>query len=70
MSKVSFNAKALGIARYGHCSDMSHAKFLGASIPIVIRDSSIKPLMERLGFTDVKCLPVSRSEEPTKDIDS
>lgn len=69
MDKIEFNALAIGIADYGKCSDMSHALQLGAPVTIVVRDASIKPLLQRLGFTDIQCLRPIQSSDPVREKD-
>jgi len=68
MPKISFNAKALGIASYSHDSNMGAAKFSGPDVPIMVFDPDVEALMKRLGFTNVKRFPAIRRRFPAKDV--
>ncbi|SEN61297.1 hypothetical protein SAMN04488011_10548 [Palleronia pelagia] len=57
MKKVTFNAKALGVSRNPHRTDMGHTERSGPSVAVVGGDTQIESLFERLGFTDVKRFP-------------
>ncbi|MEI4197859.1 hypothetical protein [Roseovarius sp. E0-M6] len=70
MTKISFNAQALGVASYSKGGDMGHAHARGPSETIVRRDPSIESLFKRLGFTNVERFPVPRRNLPTEDVDT
>ena len=69
MPKISFNARALGIASHNKRGDMGHAEARGPSIAIVRADPSIQSLFEGLGFTNVENFPNPRGALPAKDVD-
>ena len=69
MSKISFNAQALGIASYGKRCNVGHTEASSSCVAVVNTDPSIQSLFEGLGFTNVESFPVPRRDLPTKNVD-
>ena len=69
MTKISFNAQALGVASYDQYSDMRHAEARSPSVTVVRPDTCIKSLFERLGFANVESFPATTDNLPTEDVD-
>lgn len=69
MSKISFNAQALGIATYHQCGNVGGPEADRTRVAVVRPDASIKSLFERLGFTNVESFP-SCGDLPAQDVDT
>ncbi len=69
MTKISFNAQALGIASYDKCSDMGHSQARSSRVAVVRADTSIQSLFQGLGFTNIQSFPAPRGDLPTEDVD-
>lgn len=68
MAKISFNAQALGIARYSHCRDVRHSGSHSPLVPVMAEDTSVKALFEVLGFSNVEGFPPC-GDRSAKDVD-
>jgi hypothetical protein len=69
MTKISFNAQALGIAHYSKGSNVGHPTTQGSLVPLVAKNTSVEALFEVLGFSNIKRFPPSEPGGPTKDVD-
>ena len=70
MSQVGFNAKALSLPFNPKEADMGDPISLRAPVTVVVRSTDDQPLMEVLGFTDIKCFQSDRAVRLGKDIDA
>ena len=69
MTKISFNAQALGIAHHYHGCDVGHPGTFCPLVPVVSQNTSVEALFEVLGLLHIKGLPPSQRNGPTEDLD-
>jgi hypothetical protein len=68
VSKISFNAKALGFVVHDKSSYVGHARCNGARVAAVEPDIGIEAIFERLGFTNIESFPARKADLSAKNI--
>ncbi len=66
MAKISFNAQALGIARYQQCTDVSHTITSRAKQPVMVFCPGIEAIIEGLRLAHVEGFKATGNQLPTK----
>ena len=69
MTKISFNAQALGIANYHHGGYVGHAESFSPPVTLVSGDTSVEALFKVLGLANVKGFPRPAQGETAEDVD-
>ena len=69
MPQVSFNAQALGIARYEKDSDVSHAVSRSALQPVMVCRPGVEAITEGLRLANIKGLEIPSGKPLAGDID-
>ena len=69
MSKISFNAKALGIATYSHDRNVGSTVVLRSFQPVMVSKPGIEAILEGLRLSDIEGFEATRRDFPACDID-
>lgn len=70
MTKISFNAQALGIARYDKCSNVGHAVARSTFQPVVVCRPGIEAIMEGLRLANIEGFEIARDQPLTGDVNT
>ena len=68
MSKISFNAQALGISSYQQYGNVSGTCVSCAQEAVVPADTSVNAIFEGLGFTNIHRFPSPAAYLPAKNV--
>jgi len=70
MAKISFNAQALGIARYNQGTNVCHAVTRSTFKPVMVSRPGIEAIFEGLRLSNIEGFIDLGRNEPASDIDT
>lgn len=70
MTKISFNAHALGIARHDKGPNVGHAAACSTFQPVMVCRSGIEAIIEGLSFSNIEGFVAPTDKPLTGDVDT